>query len=38
LKEGKKTEAIEMLTTFNTEITLAAQEFVKSLTRADKKK
>ena len=38
LKEGKKTEAIEMLTKFNTEITLAAQEFVKSLTGADKEK
>jgi len=37
LKEGKKTEAIEMLTEFNTEITLAAQEFVKSLPRADKR-
>lgn len=37
LKEGKKTEAIEMLTEFNTRITLAAQEFVKSLPRADRK-
>jgi len=38
LKEGKKTGAMEMLTEFNTGITLAAQEFVKSLTRKDKKK
>jgi len=38
LKEGKNTEAVEMLTKFNTEITLAAQEFVKSLTRTDKKR
>jgi len=38
LKEGKKSEAIDILTKFNTEITLAAKEFVKSLTRTDKKK
>jgi len=37
LREGKKTEAVEMLTKFNTEITLAAEEFVKSLPRAGKK-
>jgi len=37
LKEGKKTEAIKILTEFNTDITLAAQEFVRSLPRADKK-
>ncbi len=37
LKEGKKTEAIEMLTEFNIVITLSAQEFVRSLPRADKK-
>ena len=29
LREGKKTEATEMLTKFNTEIALSAQEFVK---------
>ena len=38
LKEGKKTEAIEMLTEFNMEITLAVQEFVKSLPTAEKEK
>lgn len=37
LKAGKKTEAVQLLTKFNTEITLAAEEFVKSLPRAGKK-
>ena len=37
LKEGKRIEATQTLTKFNAEITLAAQEFVKSLPRADEK-
>jgi hypothetical protein len=35
LKEGKRMEATQMLTKFNVEITLAAQEFVKDLSKAD---
>ncbi|MCP4645385.1 MAG: hypothetical protein GY851_33385 [bacterium] len=35
LKKGKRTEATQMLTKFNAEITLAAQEFVNSLPRAE---
>ncbi|NQT17097.1 MAG: hypothetical protein HQ582_30350, partial [Planctomycetes bacterium] len=37
LKEGRESEARDLLTEFNTEITWAAQEFVKSLT-TDKEK
>lgn len=37
LREGKDTEAVEMLTKFNTEITFAAHQFVNSLPKGDKK-